>query len=95
MKFKMKTEFLAKYYNNREIYGDIISFRDISDSVHRKTKEKRLVYFSSIIGRHRKMIEIFRQIINIAKYDYPAHIFGETGTGKELVAEAIHKASFR
>jgi transcriptional regulator with PAS, ATPase and Fis domain len=41
------------------------------------------------------MIEIFRQIINIAKYDYPAHIFGETGTGKELVAEAIHKASFR
>ena len=91
----MKTEFLEKYYSHRKISGEIISFKDISDSGRRKEKEKGLIYFSSIIGRHRKMIEIFRQIINVSKYDYPVHIFGETGTGKELVAQAIHKASSR
>jgi transcriptional regulator with GAF, ATPase, and Fis domain len=32
---------------------------------------------------------------NVAEYDYAVHVFGETGTGKELVAEAIHKASSR
>ena len=41
------------------------------------------------------MIKVFQQIINVAEYDYPVHIFGETGTGKELVAEAIHKESPR
>jgi len=41
------------------------------------------------------MIEIFRQISNVAGYDYPVLITGETGTGKELVAKAIHKESSR
>jgi transcriptional regulator with GAF, ATPase, and Fis domain len=41
------------------------------------------------------MKDVFRQIIDVAEYDYPVHIFGETGTGKELVAEAVHKAGPR
>ena len=91
----MKTEIPKKHSNNRNTPGEIISFRDISDPCNRKTGDKRPVNFSNIIGRNRKMIEVFRQIINVAEYDYPVNIFGETGTGKELVAEAIHKASSR
>ncbi|MEA1947341.1 MAG: sigma-54 dependent transcriptional regulator [Thermodesulfobacteriota bacterium] len=91
----IKAEILKKHSNNRNTPGEIISFRDISDSGNRKTGDKSSVNFSRIIGRNRKMIEVFRQIINVAEYDYPVHIFGETGTGKELVAEAIHKASSR
>jgi transcriptional regulator with PAS, ATPase and Fis domain len=86
---------VLKKNGDNQTSGEIISFRDISDYGNRKTGDKNTSNFSRIIGRDRKMIEIFRQIINVAEYDYPVHIFGETGTGKELVAEAIHKASSR
>ena len=39
------------------------------------------------------MIAIFKQIKDVSGYDYPVHISGETGTGKELVAAAIHGES--
>jgi transcriptional regulator with PAS, ATPase and Fis domain len=86
---------VLKKNGNNQTPGEIISLRDILDSGNRKTGDKNTSNFSKIIGRDRKMIDVFRQIINVAKYDYPVHIFGETGTGKELVAEAIHKASPR
>ncbi|MFO7970581.1 MAG: sigma-54 dependent transcriptional regulator, partial [Desulfobacterales bacterium] len=91
----VKAEILKKHGNHRNTPGEIISFREILNSGNHKTGNKSPVDFSGIIGRNRKMIEVFRQIINVAGYDYPVHIFGETGTGKELVAEAIHKASSR
>ncbi|MEJ2657700.1 MAG: sigma-54 dependent transcriptional regulator [Desulfobacterales bacterium] len=53
------------------------------------------IFSPRIIARDRKMKDVFRQIINVAEYDYPVHLYGETGTGKELVAEAIHKAGPR
>jgi transcriptional regulator with PAS, ATPase and Fis domain len=36
------------------------------------------------------MLTVFQQIEDVADYDFPVHIYGETGTGKELVANAIH-----
>jgi transcriptional regulator with PAS, ATPase and Fis domain len=91
----MKAEILKKHGNHRNTPGEIISFRNILDPGNRKTGDNHTVNFSKIIGRDRKMIDVFRQIINVAEYNYPVNIFGETGTGKELVAEAIHKASSR
>jgi transcriptional regulator with PAS, ATPase and Fis domain len=91
----VKAEILKKHGNHRNTPGEIISFREILNSGNHKTGNKNPVNFSGIIGRNRKMIEVFRQIINVAEYDYPVHIFGETGTGKELVAEAIHQTSSR
>jgi transcriptional regulator with GAF, ATPase, and Fis domain len=41
------------------------------------------------------MLQIFEQIRDLASNDYPIHIHGETGTGKELVAAAIHNESRR
>jgi DNA-binding NtrC family response regulator len=48
-----------------------------------------------IIGRSPAMRRIFRQIGKAAKYDVPVLIVGETGTGKDLVAREIHRASAR
>ena len=47
--------------------------------------------YGDIIGRSKPMRELFRLIERVAAAPYPALLFGETGTGKELVARAIHR----
>jgi PAS domain S-box-containing protein len=51
--------------------------------------------FAGIIGRTPAMKQVFQQIRDLAAYDAPVHVSGETGTGKELVARAIHSESTR
>jgi DNA-binding NtrC family response regulator len=51
--------------------------------------------FSDIITRDRGMFAIFRYIEAIAPSPQPVLITGETGTGKELVARALHRLSGR
>ncbi|MGC9044898.1 MAG: sigma-54-dependent transcriptional regulator [Thermodesulfovibrio sp.] len=60
--------------------------------------EDKLEYeeaFSEIITVNQKMRGIFKYIEVISKTEQPVLITGETGTGKELVARAIHKISGR
>lgn len=51
--------------------------------------------FETIITRNLKLIEIKKQAEILASIDVPVLIYGETGTGKELFARAIHNASSR
>jgi transcriptional regulator with PAS, ATPase and Fis domain len=51
--------------------------------------------FYGIVGVSRKMKELFEKIKVISQIDSPVLITGETGTGKELVADIIHKLSPR
>ncbi|MEA3288613.1 MAG: sigma 54-interacting transcriptional regulator, partial [Campylobacterota bacterium] len=51
--------------------------------------------FGDIIGESKKMKDVFRVIEQIAPSDVTVLVRGETGTGKELVAAAIHKRSKR
>lgn len=51
--------------------------------------------FGRFIGTSKSMLEIYRQIENIAPTDTPVFITGESGTGKEICAEAIHFYSDR
>jgi two-component system, NtrC family, response regulator HydG len=51
--------------------------------------------FSNIIGRSKPMQDIFNQLKLIAPTNANVLIYGETGTGKELVARAIHSNSLR
>ncbi len=48
-----------------------------------------------MIGTNEKMKEVFNLIRKYAATDYPVLIIGETGTGKELTAKAIHQKSNR
>jgi transcriptional regulator with PAS, ATPase and Fis domain len=48
-----------------------------------------------MLGQHPRMLELFDLIRDVAVSDIPVLIQGETGTGKEVTALAIHKASLR
>ena len=51
--------------------------------------------FQNIIGRSKKMQDIYRIIAKVALTDSTALIYGQSGTGKELIARAIHFNSAR
>ncbi len=58
--------------------------------------EKRLdkkYFYQGMIGKSPYMLDIFALIDNISKYFTGVLITGETGTGKEMVARALHKLS--
>jgi DNA-binding NtrC family response regulator len=48
-----------------------------------------------LIGRSRGMLSVYKQVARAAGSDAPVLITGETGTGKELVARAIHAHGMR
>jgi two-component system, NtrC family, response regulator PilR len=51
--------------------------------------------FCNIIGRSEAMLELFKMIETIAKTNSTVLITGESGTGKDLVARAVHYNSLR
>ena len=55
----------------------------------------RMQSFHNIIGRSRKMQHIFALIQQIAGVDTTVLVTGETGTGKELIVDALHALSHR
>ena len=75
--------------------GVLASFKDITALFSLQMKAGELTNFGNIIGQDSKMLDIFKQIRDVAGYDYPVHISGETGTGKELVSNAVHNESGR
>ena len=54
-----------------------------------------LTEFEGMIGISLPMREVYQRIVEAASEDIPVLITGETGTGKELVAAAIHNRSKR
>jgi formate hydrogenlyase transcriptional activator len=51
--------------------------------------------FDEIVGHSKALREVLQQVSTVAESDATVLILGETGTGKELIARAIHQASPR
>lgn len=84
--------------NNNEIVGAIISFTEKDEVIKvavEMTALEASFTFKSIIGTS-KNISTAKRIAKIAaQNDAPVLILGETGSGKELFAQAIHNSSSR
>ncbi len=75
------------------IQGVVASLQDLTSQRSLEWLLGREKIYEGIVGNDSKMLQIFQQIRDVSAYDYPIHISGETGTGKELVAKAIHNES--
>jgi formate hydrogenlyase transcriptional activator len=80
-----------------------LAFRQVVDRANRLSEERLYLQdeirtehnFEEIIGESAALKLILRQIATVAPTDSTILIQGETGTGKELIARAIHNLSTR
>ncbi len=80
---------------NGDITGGVETFRDVSE-IEELRKSIELKYtFEDIISKNKKMQEVFSIIPDIAGSTSSVLIEGPSGTGKELIAQAIHNLSNR
>jgi sigma-54 dependent transcriptional regulator, acetoin dehydrogenase operon transcriptional activator AcoR len=77
------------------LIGVLASFRDVTDLLDRRSAKSQANSFAGIVGAHPRMKEIFQLIRDLAHSEVTVCITGDTGTGKELVATAIHRESWR
>lgn len=75
--------------------GGIETFRDITAEEELRRQVKKSYTFQDIVSRHPRMHEIFAILPDVATSEVPALIEGASGTGKELLARAIHNLSNR
>lgn len=75
--------------------GAVISFRDMSVYKEIKKYLSPQTHFWGVIGKSKLMRNIFDLITEISHTDATVLIAGETGTGKERIADAIHQTSKR
>src|ERR1700756_3867528 len=102
--------FLFRYNPALNETGDIVTWLSTATDIEdRKQAEDRMrneavalreqidrdSMFEDIVGSSETLGKVLRQVAKIAPSDSTVLILGETGTGKELIARAIHKRSKR
>ncbi len=78
-----------------DIVGAMEMFSDQSKTLYQQERLIESYSFQNIIGKNKKMQEIYDMIGAVAPYRTSVLVMGESGTGKELVAKALHSLSDR
>ncbi len=98
------TDFILKPWQNEKLIATIstaIKLKRSYNEVDKLRKAKQMLEeqisqpFKDIIGSSPAMKEVYDLIDRVAKTDANVLILGENGTGKELIARAIHQKSLR
>ena len=79
----------------RESEGKILFLYDVSPLFHLRRQLDDQAGFQNMLGKSKGMRQVFQLVEELANVDSTVLIEGETGTGKELVARAIHQLSGR
>lgn len=77
---------IAKFFEHQALAEEVRALRAVVGA--RDPSER-------IVGRSSSMLDIYKTIGRVARTDATVLITGETGTGKELVAETLHLNSLR
>lgn len=78
-----------------DLTGYVETIEDLRAVRELDNKKNQAFSFEGIIGRSQEMEKIFQTLPLLAQSDVSILITGETGTGKDVVAEAIHQTSHR
>ncbi|MBL7844793.1 MAG: sigma-54-dependent Fis family transcriptional regulator [Cyclobacteriaceae bacterium] len=98
------TDFVLKPWENEKLLATLYSsmrLRESRDQVETLKIQNQEINkelnnrFSEIIGQSQSMQRIFQTIDRVAQTDANVLILGENGTGKEVIARAIHRNSSR
>ncbi|HEU5145709.1 MAG TPA: sigma-54 dependent transcriptional regulator [Chryseosolibacter sp.] len=101
---KGATDFILKPWQNEKLVATIstaIRLKKSYNQVDKLKKAKEMLEeqiskpFGEIIGQSAAIKEVFAMINKVARTDANVLILGENGTGKELIARAIHQRSLR
>ena len=85
------------------VIRDLTEKKESEEALRRSEQEKRYLeeeiitthQFEAIVGENPGLKRVMKQVENVAATDATVLILGETGTGKELIARAIHQLSPR
>jgi DNA-binding NtrC family response regulator len=92
-------DYITKPWSNDELLAQVAqaveSRRLREENVHLKRALKQRSSFPSIVGKSEKMLTLFDLVTQVAPSRSTVLISCESGTGKELIAKAIHSASPR
>jgi formate hydrogenlyase transcriptional activator len=82
---------------NALFYGEVRTLKDNVDeeNVYAEDEIASLPNFEGIVGKSAALQRVLRQVEIVAPTDSGVLVQGETGTGKELIARAIHNLSPR
>jgi two-component system nitrogen regulation response regulator GlnG len=88
-------EYIAKPFDLDEVLSLIAKALPKTDEADDKTAKQTAELETTLLGKSPAMRELFKQIGRLAQLPLSVLITGETGTGKELVARALHHESPR
>jgi len=88
---------LTRWYATGTDIDDRVKAEDRTRNENLALREQidRESMFEDIVGSSESLRKVLRQVAKVAPSDSTVLILGETGTGKELIARAIHKRSAR
>ncbi len=88
---------IAVAVENALAYGEIRSLKDklAEERVYLRDEVRTERNFEEVVGKSTVLRRVLRNVETVAPTDSTVLIYGETGTGKELIARAIHNLSPR
>jgi formate hydrogenlyase transcriptional activator len=88
---------IALAVENALAYGQVSEIKDklAQENVYLESEIRSELHFEDIVGNSEQLRRVLKEIETVAPTDSTVLIYGETGTGKELIARALHNLSSR